>query len=223
MSTDSTTRSVTSSATVASHGTVLFIGDSLTECGRDFADPGSLGDGYVALFAEHWDRAYPHSPITVLNRGISGNRVVDLQARWTEDAVNVRPDVAFVMVGINDTWRRYDNGDPTSLKQYTAGYREILNRLRAETTAQIVLIEPFLLPVTAEQWTWREDLDPKITAVRMLAAEFGAILVCADGRLNETAARIGYDFARLAADGVHLAGEGKEVLALACLEVVAPQ
>lgn len=211
----------TNSVTIGANGTILFIGDSLTECGRDFSDPSSLGDGYVALFAQYWATANTSTPVTVLNRGVSGNRVIDLKARWTQDAIAVQPDIAFVMVGVNDTWRRYDNNDPTSLAQFTEGYREILNRLRAETRAQIVLVEPFLLPVSAEQWTWREDLDPKITAVRSLAAEYGTVLICADGRLNEIAARLGYDYGQLAADGVHLVGEGKEILAMACLEVVA--
>src|SRR5437016_4454777 len=81
--------------------------------------------------------------------------------------------------GVNDMWRRYDDDDPTSVEDFEANYRKLLERLGG--TAALILVEPFLLPVREEQWSWRADLDPKIQVVRRLAYEFGATLVPADG------------------------------------------
>lgn len=203
--------------------TVLFIGDSITEWGRDDA-AGSIGHGYVRMAADGWAAAHPDHPITVVNKGIGGNRAVDLRERWTRDAIDVAPDVVTLMVGINDTWRRFDAGDATSTESYEADLRHILGRLAAETSAQVLLIEPFVLPVRADQWEWREDLDARIAVVRRVAAETGAALLAADGLLTELAVNAGGNsggeargFARYADDGVHLTDEGNTELAAAWL------
>ncbi|SDD44565.1 Lysophospholipase L1 [Sanguibacter gelidistatuariae] len=203
--------------------TVLFIGDSITEWGRDDA-AGSLGHGYVRMAADGWAAAHPEHPITVINKGIGGNRAVDLRERWTRDAIDVAPDVVTIMVGINDTWRRFDADDATSTESYETDLRFILGRLAAETSAQVLFIEPFVLPVLADQWEWREDLDARIAVVRRVAAETGATLLAADGLLTELAVNAGGNsggetrgFARYADDGVHLTDEGNAELAAAWL------
>ena len=191
--------------------TILLTGDSITDCGRDRDDVASLGNGYAALVAG----ALPDEP--VLNTGIGGNRVKDLQARWSEDVLAHSPALLSIMIGINDTWRRYDSDDPTSAETYERGYRDILTRSRDAGIERIVLIEPFLLPVTEEQWAWREDLDPKIGVVRRLAAEFGADYLATDGPLAEVAGRTGAE--ALAHDGVHLTEAGHRFLADRWLEL----
>lgn len=203
--------------------TVLFIGDSITEWGRDDAT-GSIGHGFVRMAADSWAVAHPGHPITVVNKGIGGDRVIDLRNRWTRDAIDVAPDVVTIMVGINDTWRRFDIGETTTTASYEADLRSILGRLAAETSAQVLLIEPFVLPVRPDQWEWREDLDARIAVVRRVAAETGATLVAADGLLTELAVNAGGNtdgessgFARYADDGVHLTDEGNAELAAAWL------
>lgn len=190
--------------------TILLTGDSITDCGRDRDDLTHLGGGYAALVAEALEEQ-------VLNTGIGGNRVRDLQARWTDDVLAHSPAVLSIMIGINETWRRYDSDDPTSAEDYEAGYRDILTRSRDAGIERIVLIEPFLLPVTEAQWTWREDLDPKIGVVRRLAAEFSADYLATDGPLAEVAARTGAE--ALAHDGVHLTEAGHRFLADRWLEL----
>lgn len=198
---------------------ILFTGDSITDCGR--REPGSspLGGGYVRMIAEELAARAPG--LTIVNTGISGNRVVDLQARWQPDCLDHRPDVVSIMVGINDTWRRYDSNDPTDVDAFEAGYRRLLTRLRPagpENTGpapRLVLMEPFLVPVTDAQHAWREDLDPKIQVVRMLAAEFGATLLHTDAVMTSAADRLGA--AAVAADGVHPTEAGHRVLADAWL------
>lgn len=190
---------------------ILLTGDSITDCGRDRDDVSSLGNGYAALVAA----GLPDEQ--VINTGIGGNRVKDLQARWEEDVLAHSPAVLSIMIGINDTWRRYDSDDLTSTDVYESGYRDILTRSRAAGIERIMLVEPFLLPVREEQWSWREDLDPKIQVVRRLATEFGTDYLATDGPLAEVAARTGAE--ALAHDGVHLTEAGHRFLADRWLEL----
>ncbi|MFE0464087.1 GDSL-type esterase/lipase family protein [Kitasatospora sp. NPDC058965] len=197
--------------------TVLFQGDSITDAGRDRTDPADLGDGYVAFAADRLRTAHPGA--TVVNRGIAGNRMADLAARWEREAVAVRADLASVLIGVNDTWRRFDAGLVSPVEPWEEQYRELLTRLRGAGTAQLVLIEPFLVPVAEEQLAWRADLEPRIEAVHRLAAEFGAALLTADALLNRAAEGIGTPLA-IAADGVHPTALGHQILANAWTDLV---
>jgi acyl-CoA thioesterase-1 len=189
--------------------TVLFVGDSVTDCGRR-DDPEGLGSGYVRVLAATPELAGR----TVLNRGISGNRVVDLETRWADDVLAVDAGVVSILIGINDTWRRYDSDDPTTVEAYQAGYRRLLEPLAARPGTALVLMEPFVLPVTPEQAGWRDDLDPKIEVVHRLAAEYGATLVPTDVELTRLAAEAGAGGAvALAEDGVHPTPQGHAAIA----------
>lgn len=190
--------------------TIVLTGDSITDAGRDRSDLASLGYGYAALIAE----ALPDR--RVLNTGISGNRVTDLQARWDTDVLAHAPEVLSIKIGINDMWRRYDRDDPTAVDRFEAGYRSLVTRTQAAGVGRIILVEPFLLPVREEQWAWREDLDPKIQAVRRVAYDLGTGYVATDGPLAQRAAAVGA--AALAEDGVHPTPEGHRFLADLWLE-----
>lgn len=182
--------------------TVVFAGDSVTDCGRR-EDRRGLGDGYVR---DLFDSLGPQRP-RIVNVGISGNRAADLEARWQTDVLAHQPDVVSVLIGINDTWRRYDKNDPTSTESFERSYRALLEPVRAK----LILVEPFLLAVKDDQDAWREDLDPKIEVVRRLASEYGAVLVPADVEFNRQAAVVGAT--TLADDGVHPTAAGHRLLA----------
>jgi acyl-CoA thioesterase-1 len=182
--------------------TVVFAGDSVTDCGRR-TDPDGLGDGYVRNV---YDDLGPRRP-TIVNAGISGNRAAELAARWSTDVLAHDPWLVSILIGINDTWRRYDENDPTTPESFEASYRSMLDAL----TCPVVLMEPFLLPVKDGQDEWREDLDPKLEVVRKLAVEYGAILVPTDVELTKQAASVGP--ATLAGDGVHPSPVGHRALA----------
>lgn len=175
-------------------GPVIFFGDSVTDAGRR-DDPYGLGNGYVRLLAAELTED------SVINAGISGNRAVDLQARLDDDVLAHRPSLVSILIGINDTWRRFDRDDPTSTEAYERSYADLLQRITA-AGAQVILLEPFVLPVTDEQATaWREDLEPRIDVVHRLAAGIGASVVPLDAELNKLAVEVGA--VTLAADGVH--------------------
>jgi lysophospholipase L1-like esterase len=198
---------VVEGAQMSDQRTFVFAGDSITDAGRDRTDPGSLGDGYVALVAQALrDRG---EPARVVNAGVAGDRAVDLERRWSADVRAAAPDVLTVFVGVNDMWRRFDAGDPTSARQFAATYRGLLRS--APAGERLVLVEPFLLPVRVEQRAWLDDLDGKREAVRELAAEFRAAFVPLHGVMTDASAESGA--AALAPDGVHPTPLGSSIIA----------
>lgn len=197
---------------------VLFQGDSITDSGRKYTESSSLGTGYPNLIASEFGRKYPEKQVKFLNRGISGNRVVDLEERWQTDCLDLQPTWVSIYIGINDTWRRYDRNDPTSTEQYYEGYRRLLLRTKENLDASIVLVEPFVLPVPEDRKTWREDLDPKIQAVRELACEFKTLYVPLDGLFAAQSMKTGPAY--WAGDGVHPSPAGHSLIAKAWLDAV---
>ena len=114
---------------IQENAVVLFQGDSITDAGRLRDDPEHMGGGYAALAAAWFSARFPERRVRFLNRGISGNRTADLRARWQRDCIDLRPDWVSILIGINDTWRRYDRSDPTSTEAFAANYRAILEQI----------------------------------------------------------------------------------------------
>ena len=196
---------------------VVFMGDSITDAGRDRSQPRDMGSGYAALVAAWFMAQHPDQPVDFWNRGISGDRVRDLAARWQTDCLALQPTLVSILIGINDVWRRYDAHDPTTLEAFVAPYRLIITQTQA-AGATVVLCEPFLAPVSPDQAAWREDLDPKLAAIRSLAAEYGAALVALDRAFTHAAGQRAP--ATWAADGVHPTLPGHALIAQAWLGVV---
>ncbi|SCE82026.1 Lysophospholipase L1 [Micromonospora matsumotoense] len=200
-------------------GRVLFIGDSITDAGRDRADEADLGVGWAMMAAAWFTARHPGHRVTFRNRGVGGDRVRDLRARWADDCLALAPQVVSVLIGINDTWRRYSSGEVTTVEEFATDYRHLLATTReALPDVRLVLMEPFLIPVDDLQRRWREDLDPKVDVVRKLAAEFDATLVAVDTVFHhpDVDDRVWTD------DGVHLTPAGHAVLAQQWLAAVTP-
>jgi lysophospholipase L1-like esterase len=130
----------------------------------------------------------------------------------------LQPTIVSILIGINDTWRRYDNDDPTTVEAFALGYKKLLERITTETNAKIILLEPFLLPVRKDLERWREDLDPKIQAVRGLAREFNALFVPMDGLFAAACSHKHSSF--WAEDGVHPTVAGHGFIAQAWINAV---
>lgn len=184
---------------------ILFQGDSITDCGRR-QDERGLGDGYVSLVAAGLLGRFARKDITIMNRGISGNRARDLRARWEQDCLELKPDIVSVLIGINDTWRRYDSDDPTAAEAFREDYTNILEATRETLGVPTVLCEPFLLPFPGDRVVWREDLDPKIAIVRDLARTLATVLVPLDGIF--AAASVERECSHWTRDGVHPTAAG---------------
>ncbi|GES32454.1 SGNH/GDSL hydrolase family protein [Streptomyces angustmyceticus] len=217
--------------TIRPGSTVMFTGDSITDCQRLASEDG-LGFGYPLRVAGEWGLRSPDRPVTWLNTGIAGHKVSDLEARWQTDVLDAGPDVVSILVGVNDMgWHTLDpEGRVIPVEEFTAGYDRLLAPL-AEAGTDLILIEPFLLPVhgvveagaarigVAERKEWRADLDPKIQAVRELADTYGAQLLPADGMFAGLAATTGPE--HWSEDGVHPTPAGHAALAAAWLNLVA--
>lgn len=198
---------------------VLFQGDSVTDCGRSYEHDNNLGTGYAMMISAWISAKYPELNVRFINKGISGNRTSDLKTRWQKDCIDLNPNIVSILIGINDCWRRFDSNDSMSAEEFSNNYRYLLEEIKNKLNAQIILCEPFLLPVTEEQKKfWREDLDPKIQVVRELAREFKAIYVPFDGIFAAAAAKREPDY--WAVDGVHPTQAGHALMAQSWIEAI---
>lgn len=185
------------------NATILFYGDSVTDGDRDRNIPEDLGEAYPVYVKKEYDKLFPERKVTFLNRGISGDRTCDLLRRYEKDVLALKPDFVSILIGINDTWRRYDSADPTSAKQFRENYETLLKKIKADLpAAKIMLIQPFLLDTPPDRIAWHEDLDPKIEVVNDLAQTYGDYYLRLHDRFLEMVAN-GTSMESIAADGVH--------------------
>jgi lysophospholipase L1-like esterase len=170
---------------------VLFTGDSITDCGRR-GNASPLGDGYVRMISELIVARYPAHQLQITNTGISGNTVRDLRDRWTDDVIRFQPDWLSIKIGINDLHRCLHNvpGASVTPEQFAELYDHILGRVKAETNAQIVLVDPFYIStdsaVGAPRSAVLERLPSYIKTVDKMARKFKARQV----KTHEAFARI---------------------------------
>jgi lysophospholipase L1-like esterase len=195
---------------------ILFTGDSITDAGRVRENAEHLGFGYAAITAAHLQARLASPELKIFNRGNSGNRVCDLLKRIEPDLLALQPTVVSILIGINDTWRRYDSNDPTEAAAFERDYRTVLEKIAGHLKARVVLLEPFVLHVPEDRYTWREDLNPKIDVVRKLAVEFGAELLPLDGLFAQAATQAPATY--WAHDGVHPSAAGHALIAETWLE-----
>lgn len=160
---------------------VLFIGDSITDADRQREDDRSLGGGYVSYIAAMVDALNPAARATFINRGIGGDRVPDLKARWDRDVIAWQPDWVSVSIGINDVWRAF-GPTPEVIQQavplevYKATYDELLARVKRETKARLILMETSIINEDAEHPANKMLADYN-EAIRGLALRYDAVLV----------------------------------------------
>jgi acyl-CoA thioesterase-1 len=198
---------------------ILFQGDSITEWGRNHQDYSSLGSGYAMMAAGYFNVMHPELNVKFLNRGIGGNKSGDLVNRWQKDCIDLKPDVVSILVGINDTWRRYDSNEVTTVEEYRENYHYLLSEIKNKLNSKIVICEPFLLPVTEEQKKyWLEDLEPKIRVVKELSKEFNASYIPFNEKFKEASTKNNNEFWVL--DGVHPTFSGHALMSKLWLQFI---
>lgn len=201
---------------------ILFMGDSVTDCDRDRSDPYGLGNGYPKKVVEIYNSLYPDSGVVFQNRAISGDTTARMLARYDEDLKALAPDFISIMIGVNDTWRHFDNGVYTPPEVTEANLEEYLQRIRRDfPEAKVMLMEPLLLPSDPQKLCFREDLDPKIAKIRALGIKYADYFLPTDGLIN--AAAVTTPATELSADGVHPLEKGHAVIAyhwLKCLHII---
>ena len=199
---------------------ILFQGDSITDAGRDRRNYHNLGSGYPKYTAEKLSWAFPDVDFEFINFGISGNRTSQLFDRLYEDAIAFQPDVISILIGINDIWHRHTHKVATTDAQIALNYRCILERLKKETNAKIVILAPFVLDAEDKDYL-REDLKTLLPIVRELAQEFADVYIPLDKHFAEALPKqpspLYYSL-----DGVHPNDNGRIFIAGHYAEAVAP-
>lgn len=193
---------------------ILFYGDSITDMGRNresnkSTDIFSYGNGYPIFIASDLYRQNPNI-YEVLNRGISGNRIVDLYARVKSDVWNLNPDVLSILIGVNDIWHEISEKNGVDLERFERIYRFLIEDTKKQLpNLKIVLCEPFVLKGLATDDT--EEIPDKYAqflgvyeyakVVKKLAQEYNLYFLPLQEKFNEKARQYGVE--PYLYDGVH--------------------
>ena len=194
---------------------ILFAGDSITAAGRVNLPPPYQLAGYTAIIADALRAG--GLTVTAYNRGLGGDTSAMLLARIERELAEARPTVFSLLIGINDVWRKFDRGTPTSHADFAQNVSGIL-RAAKQYADRIIVLEPFLFDVDPQKERFIEDLAPKIRALRTLSRKYGAEYIALDGAFAELS--VEYGSAKYSTDGVHLTHEGNEVIACRWLEKI---
>lgn len=163
---------------------VLFQGDSITDAGRDKKNEwanhgGSIGTGYAFIAAAKLLSALPEKNLRIYNRGISGNKVFQLDERWNKDCLDLKPNVLSILIGVNDYWHFRNGHYDGTPKVYEEDFRKLLNRtVAAYPEIKLVICEPFILQDTsAVDEGWIEPFRAYQEIAAKIGQEFNATWV----------------------------------------------
>jgi lysophospholipase L1-like esterase len=194
-------------------------GASVTACGRDPDSPADLGAGYVAIVDGLLAASYPSHHIQVVNRGVDGNTVRELAARWRTDVLDLSPDWLSICIGINDVWQHFDGNEArlshVTLTEYENTLEELLSSTRPVLEG-LVLLTPYFIAPQSEPM--RAMMDAYGLAVHRLAARHDARLVDAQAVFDDALEDAALE--SLSTDRVHLSVRGHTLLARAVLNAI---
>lgn len=197
---------------------ILFQGDSITDGNRGRSeDPNHiLGHGYAFIIAARYGASFPERDLTFINRGVSGNTVSDLAARWQEDCIGLHPDIVSILVGVNDTLYKLPVAD------YERTYDALLARtIASNPSVRLVLCAPFSLPVGDRKEAfaaWYSGVKERQDVVARLAVRYHAALVELQPVFDEACTRAPAE--HWIWDGVHPTYSGHELIADAWIRAV---
>ena len=199
---------------------VLFQGDSITDFGRDRKNSAAHGTGYAQRVAGILKANEPYK-YTTYNRGISGNRIVDVYARIRSDIINLKPDYMSILIGVNDVWHELPGRNGVSADKYERIYDMLIQEILQELPdIKIMILEPFVLPGSAtvstdeypDRWEYfRPEVELRAAAAKRIAQKYDLTFVplqaMFDG-VNADAPADGYWLI----DGVHPTAAGHELI-----------
>ncbi|MFD1848591.1 SGNH/GDSL hydrolase family protein [Oceanobacillus bengalensis] len=195
---------------------ILFIGDSITECGRH-EDQENLGNGYVRILHDYFVTNFPKIKFDMMNQGVGGNRIIDLEERWERDVISLAPNIISISIGINDVWRQLDSPgiDQIYPEDFERIYTGLLEQVISKLNAIIVLMEPTIIEEEVHS-IGNEKLKAYVEIVQKLADKYQAILVpthqCFIQYLKSNGSY------GLTMDGVHMNSAGNMLMATKWLE-----
>ena len=200
--------------------TILFQGDSITDCGRNRNLFDSMGAGYATMVAGALGEKEPYQ-YTFLNRGISGNRSIDVFARIKCDTINLKPDYLSILMGVNDAWHDYTNQNGIDAVTFEKLYCMMIEQLQWELpNTKLMILEPFVLPGTKtcateefpDRWEFfSREVPLRAQAAKRVAEKYGVVFVPLQALFDEVEAGApapGYWLV----DGVHPSKAGHELI-----------
>ena len=199
---------------------ILFQGDSITDALRSREHDFFFGNGYPALVAARLGFEEP-GKYSFLNRGISGNRVVDLYARIKIDLINLKPDVLSILIGVNDVWHEEEIKNGVDAAKFERIYDMLLDEVQeALPGIRLIILEPFVLhgsatentPEHPTRWEYFRDETPlRAAAAKRVAEKHGAAFVPLQHLFDEACQLA--EPAYWLRDGVHPTAMGHELIA----------
>lgn len=212
---------------------ILFQGDSLTDTGRkrDETRPNvNLGNGYVNMIAGQLIAENPGAGYEIYNKGINGNRVADLYARWIEDTLNPEYDLLSILMGVNDVGFGLRLNCGSSAPRFERIYDMMLSEVKeTHPQAKIVIVEPFIFKMKYpdgprgfdiyEGWeTWSSEIRKRGAAARRLSEKHGALFIEMFDEFEALSAKYAPEIFSL--DCIHLTPAGNAILAKRWIEAV---
>ena len=208
-----------------SHGkTILFQGDSITDAGRDKKrqvanEQKSFGRGYAWMAASQLLVSNPEIKLTIHNRGISGNKVHQLDARWQKDCLDLKPDILSILIGVNDIWHGLNGRYNGTVKTYEDDYRKLIRRTKTSLPEiKLVICEPFVLRCGAVNDKWFPEFDQYRSIAKKLAIENKAVFVPFQTMFDEAVKYA--EPKHWAGDGVHPSPHGASLMAHFWLQAI---
>jgi len=205
--------------------TILFQGDSITDVGRDRAtadkpnQQAPLGNGYAWLAAAAMLVDRPDDELKIFNRGISGDKVYQLDDRWQENCLDIKPNVLSILIGVNDIWHKFKGNYDKTFVEYEQDYHALIERTKAALpNVRLVICEPFVLRCGAVDDKWFPEFDGFRVAARRVSEAGGATFVpfqsMFDRAIKHAPAK------HWASDGVHPTNAGAALMAHTWLRTV---
>lgn len=201
---------------------IVFFGDSVTDAVRPRDIDAYLGSGYATVVASALSCRYPLQ-YEFLNRGIGGNRVVDLYARIKSDLINLAPDYVSILVGVNDVWHELERQDGVAADKFEKIYGMMTQEIRAALpTARLLLLEPFVVRGSATEDTaeqpqrysvFRREVALRGAATRRVADREGCLFVPLQELFDRQCAAAEDSSGFWTRDGVHPTAAGHGLIA----------
>ena len=193
---------------------IVFQGDSITDARRARDVEEYLGSGYPTMVAGDLGVKYP-GVYSCVNRGVSGNRIVDVYARIKMDLWNLEPDVLSILIGVNDVWHEAGNRNGVDAVRFEKMYRILVEDTKERfPDIRILVLEPFVLLGTATEAKWDEfhgEVLLRAAAAKRVAADYGLIFVPLQGMFDEACKTAPADY--WLGDGVHPTPFGHRLIA----------
>lgn len=194
--------------------TYLFQGDSITDAGRSRENDAALGHGYPGVMAANLGAKYP-GEYNFLNRGISGNRIVDLYARIKIDIINLKPDYMSILIGVNDVWHEIARENGVDAEKFEKIYTMLIDEvLEALPDIKIIIMSPYVLSGTATDEaldTFRSEVKKRAEVAKKIAEKYSFPFIDLYTEFDNAQKLAPADF--WLADGVHPKHAGHGLIA----------